>query len=269
MPGIEWALSFLCRHKDLTSRFASNIKRKRAEVSPTVIDEYFANLSKELEGVAVANIWNYDETNLSDDPGQKRVLTKRGCKYPERIMNSTKSSTSLMFCDNADGQLLPPYVVYKAEALWTTWMENGSTDARYNRSRSGWFDSLCFEDWFFSLLLPTLKKSSGRKVLIGDNLSSHIIISVLEACKQHNIAFVSLPPNSTHLTQPLDVAFFRPMKIAWRQILSDWKEKARNRRMPSLPKDEFPSLLNSLLLKIKENASDNLKAGFIRQACGR
>ena len=174
-----------------------------------------------------------------------------------------------MFCDNADGQLLPPYVVYKAEALWTTWMENGSTDARYNRSRSGWFDSLCFEDWFFSLLLPTLKKSSGRKVLIGDNLSSHIIISVLEACKQHNIAFVSLPPNSTHLTQPLDVAFFRPMKIAWRQILSDWKEKARNRRMPSLPKDEFPSLLNSLLLKIKENASDNLKAGFIRQACGR
>ena len=47
-----------------------------------------------------------------------------------------------------------------------------------------------------------------------NNLSSHISISVLEACKQHNIAFVSLPVNSTHLTQPLDVAFFRPMKIA-------------------------------------------------------
>jgi len=32
--------------------------------------------------------------------------------------------------------------------------------------------------------------------------------------------------------------------------------------MPSLPKNEFPSLLNSLPLKIKENSSDNLKAGF-------
>ena len=153
MPGTEWALSFLRCHQDLTTRFASNIKHKRAEVSPTVIDD-FANLSKELEGVAVGNIWNYDETNLSDNPGQKRVLTKRGCMYPERVMNSTKSSTSLIFCGSADGQLLPPYVVYKAEALWTMWMENGPTDARYNRSRSGWFDNLCFEDWFFSLLLP-------------------------------------------------------------------------------------------------------------------
>jgi len=167
-----------------------------------------------------------------------------------------------MFCGSADGQLLPPYVVYKAEGLWATWMENGPTDAHYNRSRSGWFDNICIEDWFFSLLLPTLKKRSGKQILIGDNLSSHISINVLEACKQHNIAFVSLPPNSTHLTQPLDVAFFRPMTIAWRQILTEWKEKGRGRRMPSLPKNESLSLLKSLLDKIKENSSDNLKAGF-------
>ena len=107
--------------------------------------------------------------------------------------------------------------------LKTKYSSLSSTDAHYNRSRSGWFDNVCFEDWFFSPLLPRLKKTSGKQVLIGigDNLSSHISISVLEACKQHNIAFVSLPPNSTHLTQPLDVAFFRPMKIAWWQILTD------------------------------------------------
>jgi len=92
------------QHKDLTTRFTSNIKCKRAEISPTVIDEYFANLSKELEGVAAGNIWNYDETNLTDEPGQKRVLTKHGCKYPERVMNSTKSSTS---CHHG---MAPPYL---------------------------------------------------------------------------------------------------------------------------------------------------------------
>jgi len=32
--------------------------------------------------------------------------------------------------------------------------------------------------------------------------------------------------------------------------------------MPSLPKNEFLSLLKSLLDKIKENSTDNLKAGF-------
>lgn len=262
MPGKEWITSFLKRHQDLTIRFASNIKRKRAEVGPTVIEEYFQNLSKELEGVDACNIWNYDETNLTDEPGQKKVVTKRGCKYPERIINSTKSCVSLMFCGNGEGELLPPYIVYKAESLWSTWMQDGPKNARYNRSRSGWFDHVCFEDWFFTLLLPRIKKGSGKHVIIGDNLSSHISIAVLEACQQNNIAFVSLPPNATHLAQPLDVAFFRPMKIAWRQIISEWKEKGKGRRLPSIPKDEFPRLLNSLMTKLKARGSENLKAGF-------
>jgi len=73
----------------------------------------------------LCNIWNYDERNLSDEPGHKKVVTKHRCKYPERIINSTKSCVSLMFCGNAEGELLPPYVVYKAESLWSTWMEHG------------------------------------------------------------------------------------------------------------------------------------------------
>lgn len=112
-----------------------------------------------------------------------------------------------MFCGNAEGDLLPPYVVYKAEALWNTWMEHGPPQARYNRSWSGWFDHQCFEDWFLTLLLPRLRSDGLRHVLIGDNLSSHMNVAVLEACKQNNVSFVALPPNSTHLTQPLDVAF--------------------------------------------------------------
>lgn len=261
VPGQDWMKSFIKRHRDLTVRLASNIKRKRAEVSDTVINEYFANLTGELHGVDPGSIWNYDETNLTDEPGQKKVIMKRGCKYPERVMNSTKSSTSLMFCGNATGELLPPYVVYKADCLWTTWTQNGPTRTRYNRSKSGWFDHVCFEDWFFSTLMPRLKKGRGKQVLIGDNLSSHISLAVLEACKKNNISFVSLPPNSTHLTQPLDVAYFRPMKVAWRKILTEWKE-GKGRKLPSIPKDEFPRLLSLLMAKLKDKSAENLMAGF-------
>ena len=52
------------------------------------------------------------------------------------------------------------------------------------------------------------------------------------------------------------------MKIAWRKIISDWKEKGKGRRLPCIPKDEFPSLLNSLMVKVHERSSENLKAGF-------
>jgi len=51
-------------------------------------------LDKGHEDVDAYNIWNYDETNLSDETGQRKVVTERGCKYSERIINSTKSCFS-------------------------------------------------------------------------------------------------------------------------------------------------------------------------------
>lgn len=51
-----------------------------------------------------------------------------------------------MFSGTADGQSLPIYVMYKADHLWDQWLEGGPAETRYNRSKSGWFDSVCFED---------------------------------------------------------------------------------------------------------------------------
>ncbi len=262
MPGREWAYSYLKRHKtEISERMCQNIKRSRAKVSPEVIGQYFESVAKELEGVPPSNVINYDETNLSDDPGRKKVITKRGCKYPERIMNHSKSCTSLMFAGTADGVVLPWYVVYKATNLYNTWTENGPKRCRYNRSKSGWFDMTCFEDWVRTVVIPFCSKLEGRKVLIGDNLSSHLSCDMVRLCKEHNISFVFLPANSTHLTQPLDIAFFRPMKIKWRQILTDWK-KGAGRNACSLQKDVFPRLLSKLHNEIGANSSENLKSGF-------
>lgn len=266
MPGVEWANSFLKRHNDkLAKRMCQNIKRNRAAVSPNIVNEYFDNLDESLKDIPPSNIMNYDETNLSDDPGRKQVIMKRGTKYPERIMNSTKSSTSLMYAGCADGALLPPYVVYKATNMYDTWTVGGPAGARYNRSKSGWFDLQCFSDWFESLALPHLKKLPGRKVLIGDNLSSHLSAEVIKMCEENNISFCFLPPNSTHLVQPLDVAFFRPMKTAWRKTLEKWK-KGPGRKQSSIPKDTFPQLLKTLTTEIEANTAGNLKAGF--EKCG-
>lgn len=97
-------------------------------------------------------------------------------------------------------------------------MENGPDGARYNRSKSSRFDHQVFEDWFVSLMLPLLKKQQGTKVVIGDNLSSHISLEVLRICELNDIKFIALPSNATHLLQPLDVVFFRPLKVNWRKI---------------------------------------------------
>nr|XP_023024930.1 uncharacterized protein LOC111513006 [Leptinotarsa decemlineata] len=212
------------------------------------------------------NIWNYDETNLTDDPGVSKVICKKGSKYVERIMNSSKSSTSLMLCGNATGELMPMYVVYKADHLWTTWTEGGPKSCRYNRYKSGWFDAGIFEDWFFSTVLPRLKKQDGYKVLIGDNLSSHINVEVIKAFEENQIRFVCLPLHSTHLTQPLDVAYFHPMKIAWRQIIRNWKQTSEGQKFGTVQKDHFAKLLQQLQADVLEAKGVNLISGF--KKCG-
>ncbi len=221
-PGDDWVCRFLKHHREhLSQRTASNISRSRASVDPPAVTLYFDNLKETLQDVPAENIFNFNESNLTDDPGKRRVLCKWGTKYVTRVCNSTKSSTSIMFCGSASGVLTPPYVVYKAESLWDSWCIGGLKGApalcpkhcchrgtRYNRSKSGWFYLNCFSDWFKMCFLPHAKKLTGPKVLIGDNLSSHFSSDVLKLCSEYNICFVCLPSNSTHFLQPLDVSFF-------------------------------------------------------------
>lgn len=261
IPGVDWTYSLLERHKDsYGQRIATNIKRARATVSRVTLAEFYDNLENTLKDLPSSNIFNYDESNLSDDPGKMRGVYRRGVKYPEKVMNHSKSCTTIMICGSADGTLLPPYVIYKSVHLYDSWKDNGprgppccdkpfcSLGTRYNRTASGWMDGGTFRDWFTSSFLPHAKRLEGKKALIGDNLSSHMDAEVLRLCDENEIYFVCLVPHSTHLCQPLDVGFFRPMKEAWRAVLTEWK--LQNIRLSTVPKDMFPALLKKCLNKM-------------------
>lgn len=260
-PGKEWCLAFLKRHKQrLTNRTCQNIKRNRAEKTEEEMNNYFDNLQQHIMNIPPERILNYDETNVTDDPGAVKCIFHRGSKYPERIMNSTKSSISIMFAATASGDVLPPYVVYKAERLYDQWCIGGPHGCRYNRTKSGWFDHFCFEDWFEKIVVPWAKTFEGPKMVIGDNLSSHLNVTVLRTCQQHNIRFTFLPPSSTHLTQPLDVGYFHSLKTAWRSILTNYK--LQNPRDKALNKSTFPTLLKLLMDKMQINNKDIIKNAF-------
>jgi hypothetical protein len=263
IPGDDWVSGFLKRHPELSVKFSANIKKTRANITSSDINDYMDRLERTLSGIPPSRIYNYDETNLTDDPGNKKVISKRGSKYVENICNSSKSAISLMFCGNAEGHVIPTYVVYKAESLWTTWTEGGPPRTRYNRTKSGWFDSVTFENWFETVFLKEVE-GGGPSALIGDNLASHINERVLRLCDEHDIKFICLPPNTTHISQPLDIAFFRPMKGAWRELLREWKKTKHGSCFSTLPKDVFPRLLAKLMDKLEFTKTQNLQSGFAK-----
>ena len=99
-------------------------------------------------------------------------------------------------------------VVYRAENIYEGWMRGGVKDCVYATTPSGWFDSKTFEKWFRQVILPYFQKTPEKYVLFGGNLASHFNMDVVRLAAENNIYFVMLPPNGTHLLQPLDVAVF-------------------------------------------------------------
>lgn len=167
-----------------------------------------------------------------------------------------------MFCGSAAGTMMPPMVVYKALNVYQRWRERGPKGAKFMCSKSGWFDSFLFRCWFFDCALPMLKRLPGKKVLLGDNLASHISAEVIDSCRANNIEFVCLPPYSTDKLQPLDVAIFGPLKNSWRSVLRE--HKLKNPNDVGLNKCDFPPLLEKTLTAA--DLGKHLPSGF--RKCG-
>ncbi|KAK4320945.1 hypothetical protein Pmani_008200 [Petrolisthes manimaculis] len=71
---------------------------------------------------------------------------------------------------------------------------------------------------------------------------------------------VFLPPNNTHLLQPLDVAVYAPMKAEWRKVITEWKV-CEGRFHTTLPKNVFPRLLFKLMTNM-DHKEDFAVNGF-------
>ncbi|KAF2896910.1 hypothetical protein ILUMI_09265 [Ignelater luminosus] len=216
LPGYDWVKAFISKHKDtLIHRLCQNLSRSRARVDSEIINKYFDEVELTLNGVEPHLIINYDETNFTDDPKKTKVIVRRKSRHPNRIMDASKSSVSVMFTAVGDGSILPPYVVYKAEHLYSTWTTGGPKASR----ASPW---------------------------------------VIQQCTQNNIRFVLLPPNSTGLTQPIDIAYLKPLTAKWANVLENWEQ--HNRR--AITKDRFPSLFKKCLNELEVTSTKNVKSGF-------
>lgn len=92
---------------------------------------------------------------------------------------------------------------------------------------------------------------------MGDNLSSHLSSNVTKKFLESNIKFILSPANSSHICQPLEVSYFRPLK-AWRKQLMKWKLVNKG----TVPKAQFLSLFKRTEDSSNHNQPEIIKSGF-------
>jgi hypothetical protein len=147
----------------------------------------------------------------------------------DQVKDNSKTSFSVKFACSGSGDLLPPMCALKSPSghFYDTWAMGGPEGSVWTANKAGWFNMRECETWFEKVFLKYLDvrriPREEIKVLIMDNLSAHMSFRIMEQARENNVRVVFLPPNSTHLTQPLDVAVFAPLKKQWRRELDSYK----------------------------------------------
>lgn len=102
-----------------------------------------------------------------------------------------------------------------------------------------------FLSWFNKLFLPAVQHltETGPVLLFLDGHHSHISLELIRKARENNITIMCLPPNTTHLLQPLDLSVFAPLKKAWKSILKQYKLETRGQ---TVSKEVFPGLIKKL-----------------------
>ena len=76
---------------------------------------------------------------------------------------------------------------------------------------------------FYPCLLQ--EKIEFPVVVYLDYHSSHLTMPLVKFCREKQIEIIGLYPNSTHIMQTLDIAFFYPFKEIWKKIVTKWKNE--------------------------------------------
>lgn len=255
-PGKKWWSNFLKRWPELSERKPEHLTVQRAKAAtPSVIAAFISSLGSFLESKGISSLsygelgqrlWNCDETGISTSVASQKVLVKRGSRVVSEIGGgSDREYITSLFCGSAVGERLTPYVVYKAETLDPLWTVGGPQGTRYSASSSGWMETAQFHEWFKKVFLPAVtdRLRTGPVILFVDGHNSHLAIELLGLARANNVTIYCLPPNTTHLLQPLDVGVFGPLKRVWRRQVKDHKMHTHASR---ITKSVFPTLLSAL-----------------------
>ena len=91
----------------------------------------------------------------------------------------------------------------------------------YGLSEKSWMDSRLFHLWFrrhFFRYAPATRPL----LLLLDGHASHYCPDTINLAAEQGVIIFTLPPNTTHLTQPLDKGVFGPFKQHWRRVCHDF-----------------------------------------------
>lgn len=230
------------------------------------VDTYFELLSATLKQYRFdeepRKIFNMDETGLQLNNKPTKVVATKGARDVHKLTSNEKGETiSLIACCNAEGNFLPPYVIFRGKNKKKEFEDNMPPGSVIEMSpESAYVKTSIFLSWIKNHFLP--RKGTSPVLLIVDGHASHCSdVKVLDFLAENEIILLCLPSHTTHWLQPLDRTFFKPLKTYWNEACATWLRNHPGRKITRL---QFGELLSASWGP--SATQKNATAGFA--ACG-
>ncbi|XP_049878885.1 uncharacterized protein LOC126375862 [Pectinophora gossypiella] len=227
-PGDAWFLEFRKRH-NLSVKTPQPVEYLRKRMTdPFIIYEYFNLLKNELTGLDSKRIWNLDESSITLDPTKTKVVGGVGLPCTRTTAGTGKEHVTVLTTVNAAGEKLNPLIVFKGKNVYEQWMADRNPEhdfeLSYAASKKGWMEKDIFFNYMEKVVIPNLGQE--RPVLIiYDGHVSHVDEKVITLAAAHDVTILKLPPHTSHLLQPLDLAVFKSFKSLWDKKLVTWQRQ--------------------------------------------
>ena len=204
-------------------------------------------------------VFNADETPLHGLSDKTKAICEKGAPVPIQTEVPKEENITLMLTINAVGESFSPTAILPLSnppELSPSVLEY----YHFAGSKKGYINQEIMKNWAtlgFVQELEEYKRKNGftedqKALLILDNHGSRNILDEKEVLANHNVVLLSLPPDSSHLLQPLDLTVNLLFKKYYYQIHQfDRSLTTNQRRNQQLldAKDVLTKALNPIDIK--------------------
>jgi hypothetical protein len=171
-------------------------------------------------GIQNSDFYNFGETGFMMGMICSSMVVTRSdrCGKGKAVQPGNQEWATVITCISGDGFDVPPFLLVQGQYHLANWYTEGGLPNSWviKPTAKGWTDNDSGLDWIEHFEMHTRTRTKGGwQMLVLDGHESHISVDFENFCKEHNIIPICLPPHSSHLTQPLDVGFFGPLKKAY------------------------------------------------------
>lgn len=165
-------------------------------------------------------MYNVDETGI------REAHTKYG-KVVESVLSRSfevqkddpKAWISIIECGNTTGRRLTPLIVFTGKNLKAQGFRKDFPLWKFSCSSTGWANFQVLKEWLDNLFLPEPKPEDPSlwRLLLLDQHKAYIDSEFKLKAWKSKVWLSWSPSHSSHITQPLNIDVFRPLKVFYQQ----------------------------------------------------